>query len=258
MSNIQLLRHATIVVNIAGKKILVDPMLAPKDTFDPIPNAGNNIRIPMVELPLAQNQLTELLQHIDAVVVTHTHPDHWDTTAQELLPKDIPLFCQPVDHALIQSQGFTNVTAITDHYQWQGVDMYRTGGVHGKGEILKMLGEVSGFVFKHAEESIYVAGDTIWHPDVVAALDTHHPHMTILNAGGAQFVQGDPITMTPDEVAMVHAQAPYTQIVAIHMNTVNHCLVRRSDLKKAMDEQGIQVIIPADGETVELTSVATL
>ena len=45
---------------------------------------------------------------------------------------------------------------------------------------------------------------------------------------------------------------PETKIVAVHMDAVNHCNIKRPDLRKAMDEKGIKVEIPADGELVSL------
>ena len=264
MSNIQLLRHATIVVNMGGKKMLVDPMLAPKDAFDPVPNAVPEIKIPMVDLPLNAEALAALIQEIDAVFVTHTHPDHWDPIAQEMLPKDLPLFCQAPDEAAIKGQGFTKVTVIEDKVEWEGITIHSFGGVHGKGALAEMMGPVSGFVFEYLQarnqegDKIYVAGDTIWHPEVVRALDTLKPQMTVLNAGGAQFLQGEPITMTAEDIALVHQQAPDTHIVAIHMDVVNHCHIKRVDLQKAMDEKQIKVEIPADGEVVNLQQVARL
>ncbi|OJJ14907.1 hypothetical protein BKI52_40850 [marine bacterium AO1-C] len=252
MSNIQLLRHATIVVNMAGKKLLVDPMLAEKEAFDPVPNSEPALRIPMVDLPLSAEELATLVKEIDAIFVTHTHPDHWDPVAQAMLPKDTPLFCQAPDEKAIKEQGFTQVTVIEDKVEWEGITIHRFGGVHGTGQLAEMMGPVSGFVYSYEGEKIYVAGDTIWHPEVVRALDTLKPQMTVLNAGGAQFVQGDPITMTPEDVAKVHQQAPNTKIVAIHMDVVNHCNIKRTDLQQAMDDKGIKVEIPADGEVVNL------
>lgn len=83
----RLIRHATVLVELAGKKILVDPMLSSKEALDPIPNAANSLRIPMVDLPFGDKVLAQLLQDIDAVLVTHTHRDHWDIAAQTQIPK---------------------------------------------------------------------------------------------------------------------------------------------------------------------------
>ncbi len=84
------------------------------------------------------------------------------------------------------------------------------------------MGEVSGFVFSHKKESIYLAGDTIWCEDVKKALVKFDPKITIPNAGGAKFLTGGPITMTPDDIIKVQEKLPKTQIVAVHMDTVNH------------------------------------
>jgi L-ascorbate metabolism protein UlaG (beta-lactamase superfamily) len=51
-STLQLLRHATVIITINSLKILVDPMLSAKAAMEPIQNCGNDIRIPMVDLPV--------------------------------------------------------------------------------------------------------------------------------------------------------------------------------------------------------------
>ncbi|MBE3561142.1 MAG: MBL fold metallo-hydrolase [Ktedonobacteraceae bacterium] len=89
--NIHFLRHATFVIIIGDFTILVDPMLSEAGAMDPIANAGNELRIPLVGLPISETALQQLLQHIDAVVVTHTHRDHWDARAQALLPEHLPI-----------------------------------------------------------------------------------------------------------------------------------------------------------------------
>src|SRR5437763_16786610 len=116
------------------------------------------------------------------------------------------------------------------------------------------MGVVSGFIFEGGDQTIYLAGDTIWCDDVENALDKFKPNITVLNAGGAQFLTGDPITMTPDDIIKVHEQLPETKIIAVHMDTVNHCFVKRTDLVKALEKDSLQseVIIPIDGEEIEI------
>jgi L-ascorbate metabolism protein UlaG (beta-lactamase superfamily) len=249
---IRLLRHATLVVEIDGKKILVDPMLSAKDKLDPVQNCGNDIRIPMVELPVTNSELAQILSEADAVLVTHTHRDHWDIAAQNLIDKDKLIICQPSDEEKIKAQGFKNVQPVSTSFDWKEITIHRTNGKHGTGEIGKKMGEVSGFVFKSKNESVYVAGDTIWCDDVEKALAEHKPTVTILNTGGAKFLTGDPITMTPSDVVSVHEKLPQTKIIAVHMDTVNHCFVKRKDLLSTLIEKGLEskIRIPNDGETI--------
>lgn len=250
---IQLLRHATLLLRFGKTRLLIDPMLAEKDALDPVQNCGNNIRIPMVDLPVDKPDLEKLLADVDAVFVTHTHRDHWDTAAHQLINKNKPVFCQPADTEKIRGQGFTDVRAIESATVWQGIRISRTGGRHGTGEIGQKMGVVSGFVFNKGSHSIYVAGDTIWCPEVEEAMNLHHPGVAILNAGGAQFLSGGPITMTAEDVITFCGQYPGVRLVAIHMDVVNHCFVKRDDLKKALSEKKLEgrVHIPKDGEVLK-------
>ena len=154
---IRLLRNATLVVDFGGKKLLIDPMFADKGEFPAFSGAGNDFRNPMVELPIGADELKTLVSETDAVFITHTHLDHWDTKAQQMIAKDTPIFVQPEDKNLIEEQGFTNVTAINERLVWEGIKVHRTGGQHGFGKVGKMMGKVSGFVFEHAEKKLYVA-----------------------------------------------------------------------------------------------------
>ena len=47
--------------------------------------------------PLDDEALSTLIGRLDGVLVTHLHRDHFDSRAAELLPKTLPIFCQPVD-----------------------------------------------------------------------------------------------------------------------------------------------------------------
>ena len=252
---IHFLRHATLVVAIQGRYILVDPMLSPAEAMDPVANAANQRRIPLVALPLAEVELHYMLDHIDAALVTHTHRDHWDDRAAELLPSDLTILCQPADEARFRQSGFAEVSPIAAAYQWRGLEIARTGGQHGTGEIGERMGPVSGFVLRAAgEPTLYIAGDTIWCPEVQQALASFQPDVVVLNAGAAQFLTGGPITMTAEDVAQVCRALPQAQVIAVHMEAVNHCLLSRAELRDhlAQEQLGERVRIPADGELIEL------
>ena len=252
---IHFLRHATFVIAVQGMYILVDPMLSPAEAMAPVANAANDRRIPLVDLPLADEELRYMLDHIDAVLVTHTHRDHWDQRAIELLSSDLPLFCQPEDLEAIRQAGFAAASAVEDAQTWRGIQFLRTGGQHGTGEIGARMGPVSGFVIRAAgEPTLYVAGDTIWCAEVEQALQHFTPDVTILNAGAAQFLTGGPITMDAGDVMAVARAAPQAELIAVHMEAINHCLLTRADLRAALAEAGLaeRVTIPADGALIEL------
>ena len=251
---VRLLRNATLMLEIGKYKFLVDPMLGDKDSMPPIEMASNNIRIPMVDLPISHHELNILVNEIDAVIITHTHRDHWDQAAQELIPKDKLLIGQPEDEATFKAQGFSNIQSVDRRFSWKGITIHRTGGQHGTGEIGKMMAPVSGFVFEYQNQKLYIAGDTIWCPEVQDAIDQHQPNHIIVNGGAAQFVQGEPITMTTEDIASVLNYAPTATVTVVHLDTINHCYQTRAIIRQAFENQpnAIRLRIPEDGEWVTL------
>jgi len=105
------IRNATGKLTIKNTTFLIDPFLAPKDTYPGFEGTFNyQQRMPMVDLPLSMDNL---LSNVTAVVVTHTHLDHWDDTAINAIPKSLPIFVQnTADKELITSQGFNDVRII--------------------------------------------------------------------------------------------------------------------------------------------------
>lgn len=253
--NIRFIRHATFVFEVDGARVLVDPMLGRAGTAPPVANTPNERPNPLVELPFDDRELEGLLDEVDAVLVTHTHNDHWDERARELVPKDKLVLCQPEDEAKISGAGFTNVSAVDPGLAWRGLRFTRTGGRHGTGPIGAQMAPVSGFVVRaEGGPALYVAGDTIWCEEVEEALRAHRPDVVVVNAGAARFVEGDPITMTAEDVAEVCRAAPEARVIAVHMEAINHCLLTRRELAEGLAEAGLsdRVEVPADGATLEV------
>jgi L-ascorbate metabolism protein UlaG (beta-lactamase superfamily) len=247
---VQLLRHATLIVTLNKKKVLVDPMLGGKGVMPPIQNSPTLQRNPLVELRIPLN-----FQNIDGILLTHTHHDHFDETAIEKLPKDKPIICQPEDEDNLQRLGFLKVYSVTDELYWQGITINRTSGQHGTGEIAKKMAPVSGYVLQtEGEPSLYIAGDTIYCEEVASTLLKYQPNVIIVNAGGARFITGDPITMSEQDVVNVCRQAQKSKVIAVHMEAINHCLVSRKALYMCLEQERLvdQVFIPMDGEKIIL------
>src|SRR5512137_127568 len=130
---IRLLRHATCALWIDGVRILTDPMLSRAGAMDPVENAADRRRNPLGDLPLDDAGLEDLIRHVDGVLITHLHRDHFDPRAAEILPKTLPILCQPPDADHLAQLGFQTIVPIENECEWRGVRITRTGGRHGTG-----------------------------------------------------------------------------------------------------------------------------
>jgi len=249
---LRLIRHATLAIEYNGHNLLVDPMLDDAEARGPVQNTPNQRKNPLVGLPIPAAQVVD---DVGAVLVTHTHSDHWDGTAVELIRKNLPLFGQAEDEDKFRQQGFSNVQSVAKPLAWKDIEISRTGGQHGKGAIGKAMAPVSGFVLRaKGEPTLYIAGDTIWCSDVQTALTGFKPEVVVVNTGAAQFLEGGPITMTAEDVIETCRAATKAKVVAVHMESINHCLLTRADLAFQLEAARLskQVLIPLDGEFVAL------
>ena len=163
------------------------------------------------------------------------------------------MICQGPDAEKLKQQGFKNILVANDKIDFKGLVIHRVNGQHGTGDVGSAMAPVSGFVI-YGKKKIYIAGDSIWCNDVDNTIKTHNPDVIVVNAGAAQFNQGDPITMTSGDVKKTIAAAPTAKVLAVHMDTINHCRLSRADLKKELESAGLMTncVIPTDGEKILL------
>lgn len=255
--NITQIRNATQLLTYAGKRFLIDPMLADKDAYPGFPGTARaNIRNPMVTLPVS----VDTLLNVDAIIVTHTHPDHWDDAAASVIPKSMPIYVQnDNDEALLRSQGFTQLHQLSETSRFAQITLMKTGGQHGSDEayaipeLAERLGDACGIVFQHpAEKTLYLAGDSIWTDEIAATMQRYQPEVVIMNTGWAHILGFGPIIFGKEDLLRAHRLLPQAQIVATHMEAINHCLVTRSELLAYAEDNQIAAFVsaPQDGDTV--------
>ena len=260
---VQLGRNATVRVTYGETTFLVDPMLAQPGAYPGFADTyRSELRNPLTPLPMP---VKDILGGVDAVILTHTHLDHWDEAAQKALPQDIPLFVQDEkDEALLRSQGFRDVRILAGTTDFGGVTLSRTACRHGSETMFAdpvvgpSLGSVMGIVFRApGEKTVYLAADTVWFRGVEDAIATHRPDVIILNTGaaaltGEKFRDNPYIIMGREDTLRACKAAPKARIVAVHMDAINHMTVDRKDMSEYAYEQGIRdrVLVPFDGEVL--------
>lgn len=247
-NQLRLVRNATMKISYAGQSFLTDPMFSPRGAMRAFAGIASN---PTVELPFP---ISEILSGVETVIVSHIHPDHFDPAAIEAIPDGMPVLCQPGDEGKIAAAGFRQVTPVADSYLVNGVTITRTGGKHGSDKILEYTGKVSGFVLQAAgEPTVYWVGDSVFCAEVQEAIRTFKPDIIITHSGGATLPGHAPIVMNAEQTLEVAAFAPDATIIAVHMESLDHCNVSRENLRRKATDAGVSVSrlrIPADGETV--------
>ena len=248
MMQLRLIRNATLRLDYAGVRLLIDPMLGVVGSVRAL--GGIAVRNPTIELPCP---VTDVLDGIDGVIVSHVHPDHFDDAAFGLLRRNLPILCQSPDVTTLTDAGFTDVVPIVDSMMWKGLRLTATPGTHGTGAVAEKMGAVTGFVLRaDGEPSVYFAGDTVLYPPVLDVIETTKPDVIVVHSGGAAI--GDTlIIMDPADTVEVALRAPEATIVAVHFEAIALCPATRAEMRAAADEAGIpaeRLLIPDDGETI--------
>lgn len=257
--NIKQIRNAIIIITYAGKKFLIDPFLAPNGTYPPFSMTHNEyLNNSTIDLPVSIDEIIA----VDAVIVTHIHLDHFDPVAIEVLPKDIKMFDQDEDEAsqINKDAGFTNVDVLKiEGTMFGDIKLVKITGRYASDEsIIEMFksknisSEVCGVIFNYKDEkSLYVMGDTVWYDAIKETLDRYTPDVIVINAGYAHYTDGRYLIMPKEETYEVSKAAPNVQLLAIHMEAVNHTMLSTKELREYAEEKGFlsRLSIPADGES---------
>ena len=250
------IRNATTKITYNGVTILVDPFLAPKEYYPgfegaPTPEQKKQ-RVPMVDLPIP---MEEILKNLEAVIITHTHYDHWDEWAAKEIPKNIPIFVQNAsDKKLVEKQGFKDARIVENNTPFKGITITKIGAHHGpKG---MSCDDCMGFIFKApGQKTVYFAGDTIWYEPVENALRNHKPEIIVVNGAYTRYEWFSGSTMMgPDDIKKIYKMCKNSIIIPVHMDSYPHCSYTTKTMKKIVEDNNFQdrVIVPLDGEKLEL------
>ena len=187
---IQLVRSATIRVSLAGTVLLIDPWLAARGEGR---SYAGRVRSPLVDLPMP---VEDVVDGIDAVLVSHLHSDHIDAAGAQAIPPGTPVLAPRRDVAGLRALGVANVVPVEGSATVGAIEIVLTPGRHGPDDVLPAMGEVSGFILRApGEPSLYWVGDSILCDEVRAVIRSERPEVIVVHACGADWEGTAPLVM---------------------------------------------------------------
>ena len=140
--------HATVLVDLAGVKLLTDPLL----------------RNRVAHLRRAAKVDSTAWRGVDAVLISHIHYDHLDLPSLQRLGRELPVVVPQGSGGLIRRNGGrTNVVELREGEQAEigAVTIRATHADHDTGRLpFGIKADPLGFLIEGGGRTIYFAGDT--------------------------------------------------------------------------------------------------
>lgn len=250
------IRNATIVIDVKGVKLLVDPMLSKKSALPKLRYFKSDRRNPLTNLPSAFHQVKN---EVNYALITHCqkgHFDHLDRAGEKWLVKNkIPTFCTTHDANYLEKRGIhTNVLMKKTSNFFDGT-IQQILAKHTKGWLTPFMEHGVGYFIKLKNEpSVYLMGDTILTDEIRTFIRENQPDYIVAPTGKAQFDLGAPLLLNEEEIIEL-ATLSTGSIIANHMEALDHCRIDRRALTALLKAHNFseKFSIPMDGETITLT-----
>ena len=212
------LGHAVFLIRLGGKRFLTDPYLS--KTAGPGPFGPKRYATPAIEL-------SDLLP-LDAILITHNHYDHLDTTTLRKFAAmaDIPIIAAEGLTPILKRQGFHTITELPWNtiHKVGAVTITSTPAIHWSKRGLNDENRTHwcGYLFETESFRLYFSGDTAYGPifkelgEQLGEID-----FGILPIGAyvpASIMK--PVHTTPEEAIQIALDTHCKTVIPMHWGTV--------------------------------------
>ncbi len=247
--------HSTFLLEIAGKNILIDPMLG--DVPAPHPLLGNNRFSRDVPLSIEQ------MPRIDAVVLSHDHYDHLDYGSILKLKDKVKRFYVPLGLGAHLKEWGVSAEKIIELDWWEevvqdGVVFKCAPAQHfsGRGVTDRMTTLWASWVIKSDQENIFFSGDSGYGSHFKEIGEKYGPFdFAMMECGQYNELWSD-IHMFPEETVQAALDVKARRMMPIHWGAFKLAMHEWTDpvervLKKAKD-LNVEIVVPQIGAEINM------
>lgn len=198
------LGHASVVVDIAGRRLLTDPLLRR--------HAG-------VLRRRGTGPTAEQWRGSDAVLLSHLHPDHADLRSLRSLG-DVPILTGRRNAEWLGRRGMAGV-ALEDWLDLGGLEIRLVPAVHHSRRMPHRPNDTHGHLLRTPEVTVWIAGDTSLHDGIrrLGPVAGHeHVDIAIVPIGGWG-PRLSPGHLGPEEAALACVWSGARYAVPVHWGT---------------------------------------
>lgn len=256
-TNVTWFGHSTILLEIEGKRLLIDPMFSRVPS--PFPLFGGKRYSETLPSDV------ENLPPIDMVLISHDHYDHLDYDSIIKLKDRVNQFCVPLGVGRHLERWGVAKEKIREYDWWneseiQGLGVIATPARHfsGRGLFDRNSTLWCSWVIVGEQTKVYFSGDGGYGPHFKEIGNKYGPLDLTLMECGQYNERWSAIHMIPEETVQAHVDLQGKVMIPIHWAAFTLALHDWTDpierVTKAAKERNIDIATPQIGETVIIGS----